>query len=115
MSRRKKIRIEHDVKTKIVQPFLDRLNAWHYMPVQTGYGESGIPDHVACVPVTITPDMVGRTIGRFVVIEAKAPGRRNEPDRGCTPKQRDNLIDIARAGGIAAVCDSEEDLERIQL
>ena len=46
--------------------------SWWYMPVQGPEGEHGIPDHVGCVPVTITPEMVGRRIGLFVAIEAKA-------------------------------------------
>lgn len=115
MSRRKRVVDEHHVKTRVVQPHLDRLEAWHFMPVQTGYGESGIPDHLACVPTVVTPDMVGKIIGRFVAVESKRPGRRGEPDRGCTPKQRDNLVGIVKAGGIAIVCDSEEDLERLKL
>lgn len=115
MSRPKKIVSEADVKMKVVKPRLSQLGAWHYMPVQTGMGEAGIPDHIACVPTLVTPDMVGRIIGRFVAVEAKRPGRRHEPDRGCSPAQRDNLVEITQAGGIAIVCDSEEDLERLQL
>lgn len=85
------------------------------MPVQTGYGESGIPDFIGCVPTLITPDMVGKTVGLFVAVETKKPGRRNEKDRGCTVNQRDNLIGIVAAGGIGIVCDSQEDMERIKL
>jgi hypothetical protein len=57
-----------------IKKFLDSLGAWHYMPVQSGLGVGGIPDHIACVPVTITPQMVGRTVGLFFAIEAKEAG-----------------------------------------
>lgn len=109
------IRDEGDVKTKVVKPWYDARRAWHYMPVQTGRGENGIPDHIGCVPTLITQDMVGQIIGRFVAVEAKRPGRRKEKDRGCNPAQKENLIGIVAAGGIGIVCDSVEDLERIQL
>lgn len=109
------IRDEADVKTKVVKPWYDARRAWHYMPVQTGRGEGGIPDHIGCVPTLITQDMVGKVIGRFVAVESKRPGRRKEPNRGATEQQKENLIGIVAAGGIGIVCDSVEDLERIQL
>ena len=49
------------------------------MPVQTGYGKTGVPDHLYCVPVTITPDMVGKTYGMFIAIEAKRFGKKPSP------------------------------------
>ena len=49
---------EKDVKAEI-KKVLILLDAWHYMPVQTGYGVQGIPDFVCCVK------------GHFVGIEAK--------------------------------------------
>ena len=41
------------------------------MVVPGGFGKNGIPDHMACVPVTITPDMVGKSFGMFIAAEAK--------------------------------------------
>lgn len=41
------------------------------MVVPGGFGKNGIPDHLACVPVTITPEMVGKTYGMFIAVEAK--------------------------------------------
>jgi ribosomal protein S19 len=109
------IRDESDVKTKIVKPWYDARRAWHYMPVQTGRGESGILDHIGCVPVVITQEMVGQVFGRFVAVESKRPGRRKEKDRGCSDGQKTNLVKIVAAGGVGIVCDSLEDLERIRL
>jgi len=56
-----------------IKKWMDKFfpTAWSFMPVQTGYGAGGIPDHVYCLPVLITQDMVGETVGLFVGIEAK--------------------------------------------
>ncbi len=82
---------EGRVKDKIKKFMKDLFpTAWAFMPVQFGYGQSGIPDHLYCVPVTITQDMVGDTIGMFVSIEAKtASGKMTAYQR----VQRDAIID----------------------
>src|SRR5690625_7796474 len=54
----KKFRKEADVKDAI-KSILKRRGAWYYMPVQTGYGQHGIPDFVVCYK------------GSFVGIEAR--------------------------------------------
>lgn len=66
---------------------------WRFMPVQTGLGKSGVPDHIFCVPVVITQEMVGKTYGMFIGEEAKRFGKRP------TPSQYDNLAEICGAGG----------------
>ncbi len=84
---------EGRVKDKI-KKFMKALfpSAWSFMPVQTGYGQNGVPDHLYCVPVTITQDMVGDTIGMFVGIEAKtAKGKMTAYQR----VQRDLIIDAS--------------------
>lgn len=63
---------EGDVKDGIKDVFKE-LDAWFYMPVQTGMGVGGIHDFIACVPVTVTQEMVGKRIGLFVSVETKAP------------------------------------------
>lgn len=65
---------ESDVKDGIKDVF-KALEAWYYMPVQTGLGVGGIHDFIACVPITVTPEMVGKRIGLFVSVEAKEPGK----------------------------------------
>lgn len=43
-----------------VKKLLAEFNVWYYMPVQTGYGVSGIPDFIGCCN------------GKFFAIECKA-------------------------------------------
>lgn len=68
--------------------------AWYYMPVQSAYGTHGIPDFVACVPVTITREMVGQRLGLFVTVETKAG------DNKLSPNQETINREIAEAGGL---------------
>lgn len=100
---------ENDVKD-LVKDWFEAHSAWHYAPIQNGLGVHGIHDRIGCVPVRITPEMVGSTIGRFVSIESKRPGRRGEENRGMTKHQFNNLKDIGLAGGVSVVCDGEDDL-----
>ena len=89
--------LEAKVK-KEIRKLLDSLNAWHFMPMQN-MGRSGIPDHIACVPLVITDAMVGKTLGVCVGIEAKRLNK--EP----TPRQATELEGITTAKGFAVVID----------
>jgi hypothetical protein len=109
MARVKLIETEDDVKA-LVKKVLDNHNAWSFAPVQRGLGAHGIPDRIACVPVTITDAMVGQTIGMFVGIEAKRPGRRGESNAGATGQQINQLREIIDAGGVAMLVDGQEDV-----
>jgi len=86
---------EGKVKDKIKKEMTKMFpTAWSFMPVQMGYGKSGIMDHIYCVPVVITPDMVGMTIGMFLGIEAKtAQGKMTDNQI----RERDGVL---RAEGI---------------
>lgn len=86
----------------LVKRVLKTENVWHYMPMQNGMGVVGIPDIVGCVPVTITEDMVGKTIGVFIGVETKAKGKLNKT----TPNQRNVLTQIHGSGGIAIVVET---------
>jgi len=90
-------RVKHGVKKALTQ--IDSV--YYFMPVQNGMGRVGIPDFVCCVPVTITPEMVGATIGRFVAIETKAPGKAGQT----TPNQDREIGNIRTAKGVAEVID----------
>lgn len=68
---------------------------WYYMPVQNGMGVVGIPDIIACWR------------GRFLAIETKAPGKRNNT----TANQERVLAEIAAHDGIAIVVDDVSQLE----
>lgn len=97
---------EGKVKAKI-RKFVEGLfpSAWGFMPVQTGYGKGGVPDHLYCIPVTVTPDMVGVTVGMFVSIEAKT-------SRGkVTQRQRAEAGKIQAAGGLYTVVYGIKDIE----
>lgn len=64
---------EKKVKDKIKSWYKKNIpDAWVYMPVPMGFGQHGIPDFIICSPKVITQDMVGKTVGIFVGIEAKA-------------------------------------------
>ena len=77
---------ETKVKSKVVAQ-LKTLGAYHFYPVTSGYGSSGVPDIVGCYK------------GRFFGIECKAKG--NKP----TTLQQMNLNKIEGCGGIALVID----------
>ncbi len=91
--KKEKPKLEKVVK-KAIRGMLDKFSAWHFMPMQT-MGQSGIPDHIACVPLVITSEMVGETVGVFVGIEAKALGKKP------TPLQLHQLEGIEKAGGLS--------------
>lgn len=108
----KKIESENDVKD-LVKAWYDKRLAWHYAPIQNGMGVIGIHDRIGCVPMVVTEAMVGKTIGLFVSIEAKKPGRRGEKDRGMSPPQKRHMDRIHAAHGISIVCDGYEDLHEL--
>lgn len=93
---------EAKIKSEIDKA-LRAQGAWVYCPVPMGYGPRGIPDRLVCFPTIIQPYHVGRTLGIFAGIEAKAP-----------PKVADNwqfrqLMNIQAASGIAGVVYSAEE------
>lgn len=98
---------EAKVKDKI-KTYLASIGAYHFWPVQTGLGASTV-DCLACVPITITPDMVGRKIGAFVAIEVKRPDTRPEP----TPRQEAVLRQVAAAYGGISVAYEVEDVKSV--
>ena len=66
---------------KQIRKLLNEAGAYYAMPIGTGYGNSGVPDFLACWD------------GQFIGIEAKAGT--NKP----TTLQEDNLLRIRNAGG----------------
>ena len=91
---------------KVVKERLKARGIWYYAPVQMGMGVVGIPDFICCMPVLITPDMVGKTFGRFLAIETKAPGKLEN----LTPNQAARIAEIRAAGGAALVIDNADSL-----
>lgn len=66
----------------------------------------GSSDLIGLRQVTITPDMVGQTMGVFVAIEVKDQGR-------LTEQQRAFLAMVQQAGGLAGVARSVDDARTI--
>lgn len=92
---------EHKVK-RAVKDELQLRGAWFFFPPANGFGKAGIPDVVGCYPITITPEMVGKTIGAFFGIETKAPGKLHT----VTELQKMRLEEIKEVGGLAVVVDN---------
>lgn len=82
-----------------------KTEAGHY--VRYGVGESGGSDLICITPVTITPDMVGQTLGVFTAIEVKtAKGRASE-------NQKRFIEAVKRQGGLAGIARSPADALQI--
>lgn len=79
---------ESKVKKRVVD-VLKGYGIYHFYPVTSGYGRSGVPDIVGCWR------------GRFIGIECKAKG--GKP----TALQTKNLVDIANEGGVAIIVDED--------
>lgn len=99
---------EGRVKNEVKKLFREH-KVWWFAPMQNGMGVVGIPDFVGCVPTTITQEMVGQTVGCFIGVETKAPGKLSR----ATPNQQRVLRDIAKAGGIALLTDDASKLAEI--
>lgn len=84
---------------------MHRNNVGQYTDPKTGrpirYGLCvGSSDLIGWTPVTITPDMVGRTLAVFTAVEVKAPhGRPTEP-------QLNFIAQVTKAGGFAGIARS---------
>lgn len=69
-------------------------------------------DLIGCMPVVITPDMVGKTIGVFVAVEVKKAGWKFKGN----PREigQKNFIDfIVKRGGIAFFAESVDTFKRM--
>ena len=76
---------------------LKELGVWYCMPMGTGFGTSGVPDFICCHE------------GRFLAIEAKAPGKLSNT----TVLQDKQIMAIHKAGGAAVVVDDVRQLDII--
>lgn len=98
-------KLEAAVK-KVVKDVLKGWGCYQFWPVQgAGVGLRSI-DCIACVPVRITSDMVGRTLGVFVGIETK-----RENVSTPTARQQHTMETMQSAGGVAILVNSIYDLE----
>ena len=79
-----------------VRKYLKANNIWFFQPMQNGMGRVGIPDFICCYN------------GRFLALETKAPGKRNNT----TPNQDRVLAEIRDHAGHALVIDDVEQLRQ---
>lgn len=78
-----------------VNRIIDRYKGiYKHMPVPVGYGTQTL-DYLLCVN------------GHFLAIETKAPGKKP------TPRQRDTIERMERAGGIVLVIDGPDGLAKL--
>jgi hypothetical protein len=70
----------------------------------------GSSDLIGWTPVTITEDMVGKTIAVFTAVEVK---RDKFGPYGATDDQIHFINNVKRHGGMAGVADCNKDLEQI--
>jgi len=103
MGRKKDGNVAEPQVKRTVKSWYDKVEAFSWAPVSNGFGVHGIPDRVGCVPVVVTPDMVGKTVGVFVAVESKGSHRKNHKGGGLTPQQQDRRAEIRLAGGVCHV------------
>jgi hypothetical protein len=72
-----------------VKKELKARKIWFFMPAANGFGKVGVPDIICCAD------------GKFLAIETKAPGKRNNT----TPNQERCIEEIQLANGWAIVVD----------
>lgn len=74
-------------------------------------GEVGVSDLICCVPVLITPEMVGRRIGIFTAIETK---KAKDTTKKSRKESQGNFLDRVKAlGGIGMIARSVEDVHLV--
>lgn len=78
-----------------VKKELKARGVWYFMPAANGFGKVGIPDIICCVD------------GKFLAIETKAPGKRNNT----TPNQDARINEIRAAKGWALVVDDVQQVK----
>ncbi|MFZ6731947.1 hypothetical protein ACO0LG_08520 [Undibacterium sp. Ji42W] len=78
-----------------ISAVLRERGIWYFLPANNGFGKHGIPDYICCLN------------GKFLAIEAKAPGKRSN-----TSELQDHTIsDIKGHNGLAVVIDDVSQLE----
>ena len=70
-------------------------------------------DLIGIMPVTVTPQHVGKTLGVFLAVEMKAPGWKLTPGDKRAAAQSNFLNSVASFGGLAGFAKSVDDFRRI--
>lgn len=71
------------------------------------------PDLIGWTRVTITPDMVGKTLAVFTAVECKGGDFKGAPRNDRERAQAAFLQDVSNAGGLACFAASEDDYLRV--
>ena len=95
---------ESKIQSKVMDYF-KLLGAYTLKTMTTS--KNGVSDVISCVPVVITDDMVGKTLGLFVASEVKT--KEGEP----SPLQKYNIKKIRECGGIAGIVRSVDDVKSL--
>lgn len=85
-------KVKNDIKK-----LLNARGIWYFMPSANGFGKVGVPDFICCWQ------------GRFLAIEAKAPGKLNNT----TANQERRIQEINDSMGIAFVADNAKMVEDV--
>jgi ribosomal protein S19 len=96
--------LEDKVK-KALKAVLKGWGCYQFWPVQSGIGAHTV-DCLTCIPIKVTKEMVGTTLGVFAAIETK----RTKVDKP-TEAQGEVLRQVRAAGGGAALVHTVNDLE----
>lgn len=72
-------------------------------------------DLIGIRPITITPEMVGKTIGVFMAVETKRPGWVYSPTDPHSFAQNNFHDIVRRAGGLAGFATNVQEFRRIAL
>jgi hypothetical protein len=97
--------LERKVK-EAVKTVLKGWGCYQFWPIKTSSMGATTVDCLACIPVMITKDMVGTTLGVFVAIETKRT-KLSEP----TAAQGNVMRQVREAGGGAALVHTVHDME----
>lgn len=93
---------------RAIQKFWRRvMKGWVFKVHGNEFTGSGIPDLVGCVPITITKEMVGLTVGIFVALEAK-----RDEDEEASIIQLQTIEEIKAAYGYSEVVGSVEEAKK---
>lgn len=95
-----------EVQRMNLTPRTNTLVILNPRPFNTGL-PAGFPDLFGFVPVTITPDMVGKQIAIFAAVEVKQKSGR------ISMKQHDMIAFLQQQGARAGVARSRDDAARI--
>ena len=93
---------ESKIQKKIID-YLGKVDGYSVKVIKAN--KSGVADILACVPVVVTSEMVGQTIGAFVALEVKGA-------KGVVaPLQEHHQKLVGKSAGLASIVRSVDDVK----